>query len=80
MLQSEDLRERRHAEPRRGEDVGAALALEEEGEPEGERGAVGGLEGWDRALLVGKMSAATLFVAEVIAKRDILETRFGDGR
>ncbi len=28
-------------EPGRGEDVGAALAFEEEGEPEGEGGAVG---------------------------------------
>ena len=37
-------------EPGRGEDVGAALAFEEEGEPEGERGAVGWVEGWCWAL------------------------------
>lgn len=33
-------------EPGWGEDVGAALAFEEEGEPEGEGGAVGWVEGW----------------------------------
>lgn len=37
-------------EPGWGEDVGAALAFEEEGEPEGEGGAVGWVEGWCWAL------------------------------
>lgn len=37
-------------EPGGGEDVGAVLAFEEEGEPEWEGGAVGGLEGGGGAL------------------------------
>ena len=58
LLQSEDLRESRYGKPRRGEDVGAALALEKEGEPEGEGGAVRGLEGQDGALGVGDVSVS----------------------
>jgi len=44
--------EGRGGEPGWGEDVGAALAFEEESEPEGERSTVGGVEGWCWALVV----------------------------
>jgi hypothetical protein len=40
-------------QPGRGEDVGAALFFEEEGEPEGEVGSVWGAEGGGFALFVG---------------------------
>ena len=41
----EDFIEGGGEQPGRGEDVGSALAFEEEGEPEGELGAVGWAEG-----------------------------------
>jgi hypothetical protein len=49
-LELEDCGERRGREPGGREDVGAALAFEEEGEPEGEGGALGGNEGGGAAL------------------------------
>lgn len=49
-LDFEDKFEGFGVEPGRGEDVGAALAFEEEGEPEGEGGASGWKEGGDGAL------------------------------
>ena len=46
----EDFVEGGGEEPGRGEDVGSALAFEEEGEPEGEGGSVGWSEGFCCAL------------------------------
>ncbi len=39
------------------QDVGAALAFKEEGEPEGKRGAVGRVEGWYWSLNRGRRLA-----------------------
>lgn len=50
-LDFEDELQRFGVEPGRREDVGTALAFEEEGEPEGEGGASGWEEGGDGALL-----------------------------
>ena len=49
-LDFEDELQRFGVEPGRGEDVGTALAFEEEGEPEREGGASGWKEGGDGAL------------------------------
>lgn len=49
-LEADDLGERGWVQPGGRHDVGAALFFEKEGEPEGELGAPGGLEGWCFAL------------------------------
>lgn len=49
----DDGREGGGVEPGRADDVGAPLLFEEEGEPEGEFGAVGGAEGGGFALEMG---------------------------
>lgn len=49
----DDGREGGGVEPGRADDVGAALLFEEEGEPEGEFGAVRGAEGGGFALEMG---------------------------
>lgn len=50
----EDRGESGDGEPGRRDDVGAVLALEEESEPERDRGGVGRLEGWGGALVAGQ--------------------------
>lgn len=56
-------------EPRGREDVGAALALEEEGEPEGNIASSGRSEGWCWALWGADVSHSPARGAEVTATR-----------